>query len=476
MRMSVLSSVVWVAACGGSQARPDGDGGGVDGAGGDGAVEGPGCEAPPTFAAGLAPTRVLHVDAAAAAGGDGSVGAPLRTIGAAAAIATPGTAIRIAPGVHAADQYVADLRGTATAPIWIGGEPGQPRPSIVGGGEGLHLTRAAYVVVHDLEVTGATANGINLDDGGDVADATAAHHVVVERVYIHGIGTGGNNDCLKVSGVHDLAVYDARFADCGAGGSGVDHVGSHRSVVARSTFEGVMENAVQAKGGSEDVDVRDSRIRISGSRAINLGGSTGLEFFRPPLSATTPNAEARRIRAFNNAITGLGASATPFAFVGCVDCLVAHNLVRGQQRWHLRILQETVTQGGYTFLPASNGRVISNVFEYDASTLATAVNVGGGTAADTFTFATNLWTAPAGGGAAPTLPVPETGGLYEVSSDHDGIPDDPRAPIVGSPLLSSPVAGAGAVLAEVPGTIDGICRGTTASPTTLGPLEAVSAW
>ena len=38
--------------------------------------------------------------------------------------------------------YLSGLAGTAAAPIWIGGAPGESRPVIDGGGEGLHLTRA----------------------------------------------------------------------------------------------------------------------------------------------------------------------------------------------------------------------------------------------------------------------------------------------------------------------------------------------
>lgn len=214
--------------------------------------------------------------------------------------------------MHATDQFVDNLRGTVQAPIWIGGEPGQPRPVIAGGSGPLQLAQAAYVVVHDLEIRGQTGNGLNIDDGGQFSVETAAHHIAVVRLHVHDLGGTGNNDCIKVSGI-------------------------------------------QAKGGSTDVDVRDNRMRISGQRAVNLGGSTDLTLFRPPLSLTATNAEARRIRVFNNIITGLGTTATPFAFVGCIDCFAAHNLALGQQRWHMRILQETPTQAGSRSNPRRTG-------------------------------------------------------------------------------------------------------------------------
>ena len=459
-------AIAMLAACGGSSAAP-GDGG-ADGPEPDAPGAGA-CDAPPLFDDGLAPSRTLYV--APGGTGDGSRGAPFGAVAAAAAAATPGTAIRLLPGDHATGQFVSQLRGAADAPIWIGGEPGAtPRPRFAGGAQALQLQRAAYVVVHDLEITGATANGINIDDGGLFDDPTASHHVAIARLHVHDVGTGGNNDCIKVSGIRDLAIYDSRLERCGAGGSGVDHVGCHRSVVARNVFDGAMATAVQAKGGSADVDVRQNRIRITGARAINLGGSTDLDLFRPSLSASAPNAEARRIRVFDNIITGLGASATPFAFVGCVDCLAAHNLVRGEQRWHVRILQETADgAGGYAFEPARGGRVVANTFVFRAASLATAVNVGAGTDAPSFTFANNLWYASdAPAQSAPQLPVAETGGIAGTASGYAGVPDDPHAPLPAA-CASGPEAAAAAPVPEVTGTFDGACRGT---PRSIGPFEA----
>lgn len=463
MRWIVL---VALAACG-DDAAVGGDAGGVD------AAPAP-CAPPATFADGIAPARILHVAANAAPGGDGSMGAPFQNIEQAAAAATPGTAIRLGPGTHQADQFVSALHGTVAAPIWIGGEPGQTKPVIAGGTTALQLQRANYVVVHDLEVQGAAANGLNFDDGGMFSDETAAQYIAVERVFVHDIGTGGNNDCLKVSGINHLAVYDSHFEDCGTGGSGVDHVGCHDVVIARNVFDGAMSNAVQAKGGSTDVDIRDNRIGIEGERAINLGGSTDLTLFRPPLSTSAPNAEARRIRTFSNFIITTNTSATPFAFVGCIDCLAAHNLARGQQRWHLRILQETVTQGGYTFEPSGDGRVINNSFVFTAASLATAVNVGANTASESFRFSNNLWYASDDPSAsAPSLPVAETGGVVGTITGYGDASDawDPHAPFPESLCYGAAEWQAGAPLDEIMGNARGECF---EDPRSIGPLNSGS--
>ena len=467
-------ALVLLAACGGD--TPVGGDGGNNG--GDGSSSGdaapPTCAPPATFADGLTPTRVLHVAANAAPGGDGSSGAPFQNIEQAAAAATPGTAIRLGPGTHEADQFVSALHGTADAPIWIGGEPGQAKPVISGGATAIQLQRANFVVIHDLEVSGATANGINLDDGGMFDDETAAQYLAVERVFVHDIGTGGNNDCLKVSGLNHLWVYDSHFEDCGAGGSGVDHVGCHHTVIADNVFDGAMSTAVQAKGGSTDIDIRGNRIAIEGQRAFNLGGSTDLTLFRPSLSTSAPNAEARRIRAFSNFIITTNTSGTPFAFVGCVDCVAAHNLARGQQRWHLRILQETATQDGYTFEPSSNGRVINNSFVFTAASLSTAVNIGADTAPETFTFSNNLWVASDDPSAsAPTLPVAETGGVVGGATGYGDALDawDPHAALPDFICRDAAERNAGAPLPELTGNARGECF---EDPRPIGPLNSGS--
>src|SRR5262245_55141319 len=106
---AILGSICLAACGGGGGGEHDGPPGGGD-ASGDGGLP-PSCDAPATFAEGLTPARVLHVEAGAPPGGDGSPGAPFDKIQAAAAAATPGTAIRLGPGVHLSGQYVDMLRG-----------------------------------------------------------------------------------------------------------------------------------------------------------------------------------------------------------------------------------------------------------------------------------------------------------------------------------------------------------------------------
>jgi len=87
------------------------------------------------------------------------------------------------------------------------------------------------VVLHDLEITGSDHNGVNCDDGGDMANPEASHHLVFRRLSIHDIGGDGNQDCLKLSGIRHFRVEDCELARCGGNGSGsgVDHVGCQQA-------------------------------------------------------------------------------------------------------------------------------------------------------------------------------------------------------------------------------------------------------
>jgi hypothetical protein len=415
-----------------------------------------------TFADGKVPTRAIY---AAPAGsdsqGDGSVDRPFQTIRRAAQDATPGAAIRLLPGTYPGDTRLERLVGTAEAPIWIGGVPGRERPVISGGRQGLHLSRVRYLVVENLVVTGATANGINCDDGGDYANPEATRFVVFRHLRIQDIGTGGNQDGLKLSGVRDYWVLDSWFARTGAGGSGIDHVGCHRGAIARCWFEDMGSNAIQCKGGSEDIEIRRSHFVRGGARAINIGGSTGLEFFRPPLSEEAPNIEARNIRVLANVFEG---SDAPVAFVGAVDCLVANNTIVDPGRWLFRILQETVSRDGHEFLPCGDSRFINNLVMFERSQISAHVNIGSNTDPGSFTFAHNLWYARDNPRQSqPALPAPEIGGIAgrdPLLVDLDGRDFRPRP--------DSPAAGAGMSL---PGVRADLWRRPYAGPPTIGAIE-----
>lgn len=450
----------------------DGDGDTTDTGDGDGDTTGDGdgdpeCGAPQTFEDGKQPSSEIHVrvdgnDEPDCGADDSACATPEYAAG----LAVPGAAVVIHEGSYAGGAYIAGLQGTEAEPIWFGGASGEARPVIQGGGQAFQLSEARYVIVHDIEVTGATQNGINADDGGNYDDPEAARFIVFRGLDIHDVGAGGNQDCLKLSGLDDYWVLDSSFARCGGGGSGsaIDHVGCHHGLIYANRFEDLSAggNAVQNKGGVADIEIRANVFDDAGQRAINMGGSTGFEFFRPPLSADQPNVEARDIRVIANSFRG---GVTPFAFVGCVDCLAANNVIHTPSNWIMRILQETTSTPEYEFLPASNGRFVNNIVVFDGQ-VGTAVNVGGNTDPDSFVFANNLWfnlEDPGQSDPPNGLPVAEMDGVIGLDPGFVDIDGGDYHLQEGSPAI-----GAGSSQPELSGDLDGDCF---ADPPSIGAYE-----
>ena len=332
--------------------------------------------------------------------------------------ARAGARIAIAAGRYRGDLDVAGLRGEPGRPIVLAGADPKDPPVFEGGAVAMHLRGVAHVEIADLVIRGMSGNGINIDDDG--RRETPSHHVTLRRLTITDVGGRGNHDGIKMSGVDDFLVEGCTIERWGGGGSAVDLVGCHRGVIERSTFRqevgaGDGANGVQTKGGSRDVAIRRCRFENAGSRAINIGGSTGLDYFRPPLgtppddkSRAEARAEARAITVEGNTILG---SDAPIAFVGVDGAIVRRNTIYLPRRWAIRMLQETTAPG---FIACRRGEFTRNlvVFRSDQWS-AGGVNVGPGTDAPSFEFAENWWYCtddPAR--SRPTLPAKERDGVY----------------------------------------------------------------
>ncbi len=313
---------------------------------------------------------------------------------AALAKAGPGTTIAMAKGRY--DGFTAaGLTGTTEAPIVVRAEDHAEPPHVTGG---IHLSDVAHFELDGLLVSGAPANGINIDDGGSFA--TPAHHVVLRRLTVRDCGGAGNHDGLKLSGLVDFAVHDCTIERWGRGGSAIDMVGCRNGLLDGCTIRDRQEapaaNGVQMKGGTRDVVVRRCHFEHAGQRAVQLGGSTGMAFFRPAPAGF----EAKDLVVEHCTFVGAAAAV---AFVGCDGAIVRHNTLYRPTRWALRILQETRDAG---FVPCRNGAFTDNLIVYRG--LDPLVNVGPDTAPASFTFARNYWfREDAPGRSLPQLPSPE---------------------------------------------------------------------
>ena len=326
--------------------------------------------------------------------------------------AKPGTVIRLAPGRYAGGQSVAGISGTASASIVLAGALGGAS-IIEGGASGIHFSGCSFWELRDLAFTGAQSIGVNIDDAGK--PDRPVRGIVLRGLDIRNIGPRGNRDGIKLSGADAFTITGCKIAHWGDGGSGIDMVGCHDGVVESSTFthgeNAAMANGVQTKGGSRNVIIRKCEFINAGGRAVNIGGSTGADYFRPLAAAY----EARDITVEDCRFTG---SMAPIVFVGVDGATVRNNTIVNPGRWVIRILQENQSPA---LAPCRNGVFANNHITFQ-STLASAVNIGGGTDAKSFRFEKNAWhcqDAPAETRSRVVLPVEEKGGTYGPSKPAD---------------------------------------------------------
>ncbi len=366
--------------------------------------------------------------------------------------ARPGDTVLLHAAQYRGPFFIENIAGTASDPIVIRGES---REAVLfdGGSESMHFSDCSHLVIENITVRGQTANGMNCDDGGSIE--TPAHHITFRDLTFAAMAATGNNDQLKLSGLDSFVVENCVFEDGSAGGSGVDMVGCHFGVFRSNTFQRQGSNCIQAKGGCRFLRIERNRFVDGGQRALNLGGSTGLQFFRP-LDAPY---EAADIQVVANVFLG---SIAPIAYVGCVRVSVTNNTIIDPVRWVIRILQETVDPS--RFLPCGNNIFENNLVVFRSS-ISRHVNIGGNTEPSTFTLRNNCWYNV----DAPASSRPQEPQLTESASLYG---EDPllRSYATGDvrPLPASPLRGAGYASTERANDMDGR---PFAQPPSIGAYE-----
>ncbi len=187
----------------------------------------------------------------------------------------------------------------------------------------------------------------------------------------------------------------------------MDLVGCHEVVITNCRIVGRAADGggagIQIKGGSSRVAVEGCRFENAGERPLNVGGSTGRAFFRPP-DATW---EAREVIVRNCRIEGGTCAA---AFVGVDGAVFESNLVLFPQRWVFRILQETRAP---EFARCRDVVVRDNRIVFRRSDLREEINIGPDTEPHTFRFERNWWFAEdRPERSRPRLPVEERDAVY----------------------------------------------------------------
>lgn len=302
---------------------------------------------------------------------------------AAAKVVKPGQCIRIAPGTYSGGTHLTDVHGVEGKPIVITAQDPANPPVFKGGGSAIQLSKVSYLQLHNLTITNARDNGLNIDDGGTIDKPS--HHIILKNIRVSDLPQG-NHDGIKLSGIDHFQIQNCDIQRWG--GSGIDMVGCHNGEVLNSTFRDGGSNGVQMKGGTSNIRIAQCRFENSGERGVNLGGSTGIPYFRPSLD-TIPvgnRYEAKNLTVQHNTFIG---SVAPIAFVGVNGAKVDHNTIIYPKRWAIRILQETATPD---FLPCGNGVFSRNLIVFRSDSWASGgVNIGPKTNPASFIFSENFW-------------------------------------------------------------------------------------
>ena len=311
-----------------------------------------------------------------------------------------GSTIKIAPGDYPGGHSISGIER-----LTIESLDAKNPPHFKGGANAWHFSRCNDLTLRNLRVSGQTGNGLNLDDGGELANPTTG--ITIENVEISDIGPKGNHDGIKCSGLDKLTIRDCTIT--GWGGQGIDFVGCHHSLVTGCRFVGkdgfTASAGIQLKGGTSDVIIEKCNFTNAGERPINLGGSTGLPFFRPQGAKF----EAARLIVRNNTIEG---SLCAAAFVGVDGAEFSGNTILFPTKWIFRILQETKEPG---FVPCRNVLIKENKITFRRSEVQTELNIGPDASPETFRFENNRWFAEDKPQASkPKLTVEEKDGVYGV--------------------------------------------------------------
>jgi len=317
--------------------------------------------------------------------------------------ATDGITLRLAPGNYGAGYHVAGITDLTIEAL----DPANP-PLFEGGKTAWQFSRCPRLTLRHLRISGQTENGLNLDDGGEYDNPVPG--ITLEHIEVSDVGPTGNRDGIKCSGLEGFTIRDCTLS--GWGGQGIDLVGCHRSLITGCRFIGkdgyTASAGVQIKGGSSGITVEKCHFVNGGERPLNIGGSTGLEYFRPQGTLY----EAAGISVRENIIEGSPCAA---AFVGVDGAEFVGNLILFPKKWIFRFLQETTKPG---FVPCRNVIVRDNRIVFRRADVQTDLNIGTGTVPETFLFEGNRWFAEdQPDGSKPHLPTEEVNGRYG---------DDPR--------------------------------------------------
>ena len=310
----------------------------------------------------------------------------------------PQTVIKIAPGEYSGGLSVRRISQLTIEAV----DPEHP-PHFVGGANAWHFSGCSDLTIRNIRTSKQTGNGLNIDNGDAASQLVSG--LTLDKVDIQEIGPKGNHDGIKCSGIKNFVISNCLIR--GWAGQGIDCVGCHEGTIVACRLEGkegfTASAGVQLKGGSSKITIKGCRFLRAGERPLNVGGSTGMEYFRPQGAKS----EAKDIVIRDNVIEG---SLCAAAFVGVDGAEFQRNTIRYPEKWIFRILQENRDP---SLAPCRGVIVSENSIVFRRAQVQVEVNVGPNTQPDSFRFERNQWLAEDRPDLSkPKLPVPEIDGRW----------------------------------------------------------------
>ena len=299
--------------------------------------------------------------------------------------AKAGDLILIAPGAYRGGLSFQGLRGTEKEPIVIRGGDARSLPQIVGGKDGLKLSGCSYVELEDIAFSGQSENGINIDDviSGATFGTYRSEGIVLRRVSVTLKPKDENYDGIKLSGLKNFIIEECRIQGWSGKGCGIDMVGCYSGSIRSCLLDGQSKGQVgiQAKGGSESIEIIDCLIKDSVDRGIQIGGITEQTNFRDDTAVY----EARDVQVSRCTVAG---GETSIAMTGSHNTTINLSRLLYPKRWFFKAIRENQNN---RFLNTSKGLITKNVCVASGRDFVGALRVDSGVDKHTIYFQENVW-------------------------------------------------------------------------------------
>lgn len=361
--------------------------------------------------------------------GDGSFNNPYRTLKMCSMVVAPGDSIILKYGVYPAETSMigvsTQFHGTPGNYITIIGQPSDvdqgniPIYDGLGGSTGscfsisAHYASkedASYIIIKDIIFRNAEVMGINLDDGGTFQREEPAHHIIIDSCYFLDINpahTQGSG--IKFAGVDTFEIVNCTFD--GVGHNGIDFVGCHEGIVRDCVFKNNLGPngddgfGITCKGGSKDITVERCVFRDLFLYGVQLGQTTGDDFFRPPCGeldgdGEIMNYEAKNCNVYSCLFINVG---TPIRWDNAIGGKVYNNTFycpkndplrpdgeNGGIRHIVTIHQDNTNCGGTPIAYCQGGEFRNNISYFGYTNYPVYVQ-SPYTLPETFIFSNNLW-------------------------------------------------------------------------------------